>query len=119
MFPEFSNRFSRQLKLFQRDAVRAIGVGTMYWTFDPLVARNARLNLVTLGASVAEYVTDMYGANTSSALHQGLGTDRFIAAWQLDDATASAPRAETPFARCAGIPELNTMTTDRMRASVS
>lgn len=106
----------RQLKLFQRDAVRAIGVGTMYWTFDPLVARNARLNLVTLGASVAEYVTDMYGANTSSALHQGLGTDRFIAAWQLDDATASAPRTETPFGRCAGIPELNTMTTDRMPA---
>jgi chorismate synthase len=106
----------RQLKLFQRDAVRAIGVGTMYWTFDPLVARNARLNLVTLGASVAEYVTDMYGATTSSALHQGLGTDRFIAAWQLDDATASALRAETPFTQCAGLPELNTMTTDRMPA---
>jgi chorismate synthase len=104
----------RQLKLFQRDAVRAIGVGTMYWTFDPLVARNAHLNLVTLGAGVAEYVTDMYGAVTSSALHQGLGTDRFIVAWQLDDAAASAPRTETPLAQCAGVPELNTLTTDRM-----
>jgi chorismate synthase len=104
----------RQLKLFQRDAVRAIGVDTMYWTFDPLVARNARLNLVTLGASVAEYVTDMYGAVTSSALHQGLGTDRFIVAWQLDDPAASAPRTETPASRYATIPELNTMTTDRM-----
>jgi predicted GNAT superfamily acetyltransferase len=106
----------RQLKLFQRDAVRAIGVGTMYWTFDPLVARNARLNLVTLGAGVAEYVTDMYGAVTSSALHQGLGTDRFIVAWQLDDATASTPGTETPLAQCAGIPELNTLPNDRMPA---
>jgi predicted GNAT superfamily acetyltransferase len=106
----------RQLKLFQRDAVRTIGVGTMYWTYDPLVARNARLNLLTLGAGVAEYVTNMYGAVTSSALHQGLGTDRFIVAWQLDDATASAPRTETPLAEWAGIPELNAMSNDRMPA---
>ena len=104
----------RRLKLFQRDAVREIGVGTMYWTFDPLVARNARLNLVTLGAGVADYVTDMYGAVTSSALHQGLGTDRFIVAWQLDDAAASSPRTETPLDRCTAIPELNTMSIDRM-----
>jgi chorismate synthase len=104
----------RQLKLFQRDAVRDIGVRTMYWTFDPLVARNARLNLITLGAGVAEYVIDMYGAVTSSALHQGLGTDRFIVAWQLDDSAASAPRTETPLAEYEAIPELNTLAGDRM-----
>jgi len=103
----------RRLKLFQRDAVRAVGVETMYWTFDPLVARNARLNLITLGADVVEYVPDMYGHATSSALHQGLGTDRFIVAWRMGDGARpeprSEPRSELPAAACAGVPALNAM----------
>ena len=74
----------RRLKAFQRDAVRALGATRMYWTFDPLVARNAHFNLNRLGAHVAEYVEDMYGADTGSALHSGLGTDRFIAVWPLE-----------------------------------
>jgi chorismate synthase len=70
------------LKRYQRDMCRATGIETMYWTFDPLVARNAHLNLTRLGASVEEFVPDMYGADTSSPLH-ALGTDRFIAAWSV------------------------------------
>jgi len=77
----------RALKAYQRDLVRALGVDVMYWTFDPLQARNARLNLMTLGADVDEYVEDMYGV-TDSDLHRGLGTDRFIVAWRLDGAPA-------------------------------
>ena len=73
----------RRLKLFQRDAVRAVGARRMYWTYDPLVARNAHLNLNTLGAQVAEYVPDMYGTDTGSALHSGFGTDRFIVVWSI------------------------------------
>lgn len=99
----------RQLKLFQREAVRAVGVNTIYWTFDPLVARNARLNLVTLGADVVEYVPDMYGHETTSVLHQGLGTDRFIVAWHIGGGARSRPRPEIPAAQCAGIPALNAM----------
>ncbi len=99
----------RQLKLFQREAVRAVGVSTIYWTFDPLVARNAHLNLVTLGADVVEYVPDMYGHETTSVLHQGLGTDRFIVAWHVGDGARSRPRTETPAAQCAGLPALNAM----------
>jgi predicted GNAT superfamily acetyltransferase len=30
----------RRLKAWQRDRCRALGVRRMYWTFDPLVARN-------------------------------------------------------------------------------
>jgi predicted GNAT superfamily acetyltransferase len=78
----------RALKAFQRDAVLAMGIRTMYWTYDPLVARNAHLNLNVLGAQVVEYVTDMYGAS-NSPLHTGLGTDRFIVRWCLD---GQAPR---------------------------
>ena len=66
----------KRLKLHQRDLLLAMNVQTMYWTFDPLVARNAHLNLNKLGAQVHEFVRDMYGAS-SSDLHR-LGTDRFI-----------------------------------------
>jgi predicted GNAT superfamily acetyltransferase len=76
-----------RLKYYQRDLVRAIGVETMLWTFDPLVARNAHFNLNRLGARVAEYVPNLYGSNTGSVLHGGLPTDRFIAEWDL-----TAPR---------------------------
>ena len=72
-----------RLKYYQRELVRAIGVDTMFWTFDPLVARNAHLNLDRLGTRVVEYVPDMYGADTGSPLHGGLPTDRFIVAWDL------------------------------------
>ncbi len=72
-----------RLKRYQRDLVRAIGVETMYWTFDPLQARNAHLNLNRLGARAAEYVPNMYGGDTGSPLHGALETDRFVAAWDL------------------------------------
>lgn len=77
----------RRLKEFQRDAVRALGVTRMYWTYDPLVARNAHFNLNLLGARVSEYVPDMYGADTGSALHGGLGTDRFMVVWPITHST--------------------------------
>lgn len=71
----------RRLKLAQREAMAERGVDTLYWTFDPLVARNAHFNLNRLGATIAEFVPDMYGASDSE-LHR-LGTDRFIARWSL------------------------------------
>ena len=40
----------------------------MFWTFDPLVARNARLNLTKLGATVDEYELGFYGV-MSDELH--------------------------------------------------
>ncbi|HEX3233920.1 MAG TPA: hypothetical protein VHR41_06965 [Gemmatimonadales bacterium] len=73
----------RRLKLFQRSLVLPLGATRMLWTFDPLVARNAQLNLNGLGATVAEYVPDMYGLDTGSALHSAVGTDRFILSWDL------------------------------------
>jgi predicted GNAT superfamily acetyltransferase len=72
-----------RLKRYQRDLVRAIGVETMYWTFDPLVARNAHLNLNRLGARPVEYAPDLYGTDTGSPLHAGLATDRIVVAWDL------------------------------------
>jgi len=76
----------QRLKEFQRAAARAVGARTMYWTYDPLVARNAHMNFNRLGVKVDEYVENMYG-DSSSDLHRGLGTDRFIVAWPLDGAS--------------------------------
>jgi predicted GNAT superfamily acetyltransferase len=91
----------RRLKAWQRDAARAAGAEVMYWTYDPLVARNAHLNLATLGARAAEYVVDMYGDGDSD-LHRGLGTDRFVVAWDLvGPPEGDAPR-DRPVAPPAG-----------------
>lgn len=101
-----------RLKRHQRDLVRALGVATMRWTFDPLVARNAHLNLVRLGARVADYVPNMYGGNTGSPLHGPGDTDRIVASWDLTapdearalPAAAAAPVVNAPAAD--GIPTL-------------
>ena len=78
-------RLGEAMKRYQRDRCRALGIEQMYWTFDPFVARNAHLNLNVLGASVAEFVPDMYGSATGSKLHGSLGTDRFVALWPIRD----------------------------------
>lgn len=72
----------RRLKEHQRELLLEEGVDTVYWTFDPLVARNAHFNLNRLGVRVEDYVPQMYGESTSR-LHEGLGTDRFLVAWDL------------------------------------
>lgn len=73
-----------RLKLYQRERLLAGGVHVARWTYDPLVAKNAHLNLNRLGAVVLEYVEDMYG-ESHSPLHEGLGTDRFVVEWRLTD----------------------------------
>lgn len=75
-----------QLKLAQRDRARAMGVDLIEWTFDPLQAVNAHFNFGKLGVVVQEYEENVYG-DSSSPLHQGSPTDRFIAEWRLRDAT--------------------------------
>jgi predicted GNAT superfamily acetyltransferase len=83
--PEARNLgLGRRLKEHQRRAVRELGGSVIYWTFDPLVARNAHLNFNRLGARLAEYVEDMYGS-TASVLHGGIPTDRIVVAWPTHD----------------------------------
>jgi chorismate synthase len=79
----------RRLKEYQRQQVAAAGGELIYWTYDPLVARNAHLNFVVLGARAVEYVQDMYGEGDSD-LHRGIGTDRFIVGWPTDEEAIAA-----------------------------
>jgi predicted GNAT superfamily acetyltransferase len=72
----------RALKLAQRTAAIQMGLDLIEWTFDPLQARNAHFNFARLGVVVEEYEEDVYG-ESSSPLHRGAPTDRFIAEWRL------------------------------------
>ena len=76
----------RRLKLFQRTELLKRGMKTVFWTYDPLVAQNAHLNINRLGVAIAGYVPNMYGESTGSPLHGGGETDRCIARWDLDSA---------------------------------
>jgi len=71
-----------RLKLSQRERALAMGLDLIEWTFDPLQALNAHLNFTKLGVVVEEYEENVYG-DSSSPLHQGSPTDRFVAAWRL------------------------------------
>jgi predicted GNAT superfamily acetyltransferase len=89
--PEARGRhLGETLKRFQRDRCAELGVRVIYWTFDPLVSRNAHLNFNRLGARVEEFVPDMYGADTHSRMH-ALGTDRFVVAWPIGTEPVTAP----------------------------
>ncbi|HLX08157.1 MAG TPA: hypothetical protein VKY89_09895 [Thermoanaerobaculia bacterium] len=105
----------RRLKLYQRELLLPLGVEVVEWTYDPLEARNAHLNLNRLGAEVVAYVEDMYQGEMGSELARGIGTDRFIVAWRIagedvrralsrPDAGADPRQAAGPPARFAAAP---------------
>jgi predicted GNAT superfamily acetyltransferase len=77
-----------RLKLAQRDRALAMGLDLIEWTYDPLQALNAHLNFARLGVVVEEYEENIYG-ESSSPLHSGSPTDRFVAEWKL-----TAPHVE-------------------------
>src|SRR2546425_9434699 len=80
---EFRGRGIRiALKQAQRyDALR-LGYELVTWTFDPLAARNAYINLHRLGCIARLYDRDHYGA-MEDELNRGLPSDRFEAEWWL------------------------------------
>lgn len=85
-----------RLKLYQRELLLPMGVERVEWTYDPLEARNAHLNLNHLGAAPAEYVRDMYEGELGSELARGIGTDRFIVAWMIASDRVVRRLAEGP-----------------------
>jgi predicted GNAT superfamily acetyltransferase len=86
VLPEARGRdLGYQLKLYQRRRLFGLGVERALWTYDPLVAKNAYLNLVRLGARPLCYVRDYYGEGGDNALSAGIGTDRFIVEWAFGE----------------------------------
>ena len=74
-----------QLKILQRERTLAMGLDLIEWTYDPMQAMNAHLNFAKLGVIAQEYEVNVYG-ESSSPLHRGNPTDRFVAQWWVGDA---------------------------------
>lgn len=93
----------RRLKWYQRRWCLERGLPWVSWTFDPLQARNARLNLHHLGVVVHEYQVDFYGV-LGGVLAGDLPTDRFVALWDLRDARVGAAAGNDPAAVAERMP---------------
>jgi predicted GNAT superfamily acetyltransferase len=83
------------LKLHQRGWALDRGVGRITWTFDPLVRRNAHVNLVKLAATPQAYLPDFYGS-IDDALNAGDASDRLLVAWELESPAVAAAVAGRP-----------------------
>lgn len=71
-----------KLKLAQRDQMLRQGIDLIVWTYDPLLGKNASLNIEKLGGIVRHYARDIYGA-VNNPLQVGLSTDRYLVEWEL------------------------------------
>ena len=68
------------LKRAQWQMVRHQGLDRITWTYDPLLSRNAHLNIAKLGAVCNTYRREVYGEMRDS-LNAGLPSDRFEVDW--------------------------------------
>lgn len=70
------------LKRAQWQMVRHQGLDHATWTYDPLLSRNAYLNIAKLGGVCNSYRRSEYG-DMRDGLNAGLPTDRFQVDWWL------------------------------------
>ncbi len=77
-----------RLKWFQRDWCLERGLTKVRWTYDPLRAINAGLNIGVLGAVADEYFINYYGE--MPGMNAGLPSDRIMAVWHLDSQRVTA-----------------------------
>jgi predicted GNAT superfamily acetyltransferase len=70
-----------RLKLAQRDITIQQGVRLVTWTFDPLMALNAHLNIRKLGAISYRYLEDYYGTSNQGGLTTLGSSDRLQVEW--------------------------------------
>jgi len=104
--PEYQKRgVGVRLKWAQRADALEAGVTLITWTYDPMQALNANLNLRRLGAVGAEFLQDFYGV-TTSALHHGLPTDRLLVRWELNAPRVRQRAAEGELPRSVPAPVL-------------
>jgi predicted GNAT superfamily acetyltransferase len=76
------------LKRAQWQMVRRQGINRITWTYDPLLSRNAFLNIARLGAACNTYIREYYG-EMEDGLNAGLPSDRFQVDWWIN-----TPRVE-------------------------
>jgi predicted GNAT superfamily acetyltransferase len=83
VLPQYRDRgIGYQLKLAQRQLMLAQGIRLITWTYDPLISRNAHLNIRRLGAVVQSYYRDWYG-EMKDGINRGVASDRFAVEWWI------------------------------------
>lgn len=83
------------LKQYQRWWALDRGIDHVRWTYDPLIRRNAVLNLVRLGARAIGYAENLYGVMSDRRNH-GLPTDRLVVDWDLRERRVQLAAAGRP-----------------------
>ena len=103
VLPDYQSQgIGMKLKLAQRDQMLRKGIDLIVWTYDPLLGKNASLNIEKLGGIVRHYARDIYGA-VNNPLQVGLSTDRFLLEWELmSDRVRERIRSTEPRPRAAG-----------------
>jgi len=71
------------LKIDQWNWAKKQKYSHLSWTFDPLVRRNAKLNIVKLGVDISAYYPNFYG-EMQDALNAGDESDRLMVSWSTD-----------------------------------
>ncbi len=80
------------IKVHQRAWAMQRDVELIEWTYDPLVARNAHINITKLGACPVEYLPNFYGG-MRDVINNGDDTDRLLVHWVLDSPAVAAASA--------------------------
>jgi predicted GNAT superfamily acetyltransferase len=82
--PDYRNQgLGFLLKRAQWQMVRYQGLDRITWTYDPLLSKNAHLNIARLGAVCNTYLREAYG-EMRDALNTGLPSDRFQVDWWVN-----------------------------------
>lgn len=92
------------LKRAQWQMVRSQDIDLITWTYDPLLSRNARLNISLLGAVCNTYLPNEYG-ELRDGLNASQPTDRFQVDWWVNSQRVihrldQARRASLDLAHC-------------------
>lgn len=75
----------KRLKWAQRRAALKQGIDLITWTYDPLQAKNANLNLHALGVKSRNYFPNFYGFTPPLCLAPDIPTDRLLVEWPLGE----------------------------------
>ncbi len=83
------------LKRAQWQMIRHQGLDRITWTYDPLLSRNAHLNITRLGAVCSTYLPDYYG-EMRDEMNLGLKSDRFQVDWWVNSRRVSHRLSKRP-----------------------
>ena len=90
VLPEYRDQgVGYALKIDQWIWAKKKNYSQLSWTFDPLVRRNAKLNIAKLGVDISAYHPNFYG-EMPDALNAGDESDRLMVSWRTD---IDAPKA--------------------------